>query len=200
MTIKPLLNWLICEIDEMFVFAVDESSKSSKGLPKTVQKRSQVLVTGKVSNPDLELSLSTSEKYLLSLKSVTSEKVRNEIRVLIEAKTFYGFRHALETLSQLITYDPTGKCLRIPGERKLNFSMELNTGHLNTGRHGAFKNWTPFKPKRIKSDLPRVWILNGQISYPHCAGLNPIKVPRKFFCFLSLQKNFLFSRKKFWIS
>ena len=105
----------------MFVFAVDESSKSSKGLPKTVQKRSQVLVTGKVSNPDLELSLSTSEKYLLSVKSVTSEKVRNEIRVLIEAKTFYGFRHALETLSQLITYDPTEKCLRIPGERKVNY-------------------------------------------------------------------------------
>ena len=121
MTIKPLLNWLICEIDEMFVFAVDESSKSSKGLPKTVQKRSQVLVTGKVSNPDLELSLSTSEKYLLSVKSVTSEKVRNEIRVLIEAKTFYGFRHALETLSQLITDDPTEKCLRIPGERKVNY-------------------------------------------------------------------------------
>ena len=28
-------------------------------------------------------------------------------------------------------------------------------------------------------------------------GLDPIKVPRNIFCFLSLQKNFLFSRKKF---
>ena len=135
MTIKPLLNCLICEIDEMFVFAVDESSKSSKGLPKTVQKRSQVLVTGKVSNPDLELSLSTSEKYLLSVKSVTSEKVRNEIRVLIEAKTFYGFRHALETLSQLITYDPMEKCLRIPGERKVNY--RVNQIPANFGESGS---------------------------------------------------------------
>ena len=31
-------------------------------------------------------------------------------------------------------------------------------------------------------------------------GLDPIKVPRKIFCFLILQKNFLFSPKKFWIT
>ena len=31
-------------------------------------------------------------------------------------------------------------------------------------------------------------------------GLDPIKVPRKIFCFLYSQKKFLFSPKKFWIS
>ena len=95
----------------------DEASKFSQGLPKTVQKRSQVLVVAKVGSPDLDLTLRTSEKYSLTIKSFSSEKVRNEVKVLIEADNFYGFRHGLETLSQLITYDPTEKCLRIPGNR-----------------------------------------------------------------------------------
>ena len=95
----------------------DEASKFSQGLPKTVQKRSQVLVVAKVGSSDLDLTLRTSEKYALTIKSFSSEKVRNEVKVLIEADNFYGFRHGLETLSQLITYDPTEKCLRIPGNR-----------------------------------------------------------------------------------
>ena len=95
----------------------DEASKFSQGLPKNVQKRSQVLVVAKVGSPDLDLTLRTSEKYSLTIKSFSSEKVRNEVKVLIEADNFYGFRHGLETLSQLITYDPTEKCLRIPGNR-----------------------------------------------------------------------------------
>jgi len=81
-----------------------------------VQKRSQVLVVAKVGSSDLDLSLRTSEKYSLTIKSFSSEKVRNEIKVLIESDNFYGFRHGLETLSQLITFDPTEKCLRIPGK------------------------------------------------------------------------------------
>jgi hypothetical protein len=99
-----------------FFIPEDDTSKFSQGLPKNVQKRSQVLVMAKVGSSDLDLSLRTSEKYSLSIKSFSSEKARNEIKVLIESDNFYGFRHGLETLSQLITYDPTEKCLRIPGK------------------------------------------------------------------------------------
>ena len=37
-------------------------------------------------------------------------------------------------------------------------------------------------------------------SIKNLPGLDPIKVPRKFFCFLSLQKSFLSFQKKFWFS
>lgn len=88
--------------------------KASQGLPKSIQKRGQVKVIGSVSSPNLELSLKTSEKYYLTIQTVSSEKVRDEIRVTIDADSFFGFRHGLETLSQLITFDPVEKCLRIP--------------------------------------------------------------------------------------
>jgi hexosaminidase len=90
--------------------------ESAKGLPKSLQKRSQILVVGIVANTDLELSQKTSEKYYLTVKSVSTEKVRNEIRVTIDADTFYGYRHGLETLSQLITFDPDEQSLKIPNK------------------------------------------------------------------------------------
>lgn len=49
----------------------------------------------------LELSLETNERYELELSSTDS----NELLARISADTYYGARHGLETLSQLIAYD-----------------------------------------------------------------------------------------------
>ena len=89
-------------------------------MPKVLEKRSQVTVVAMVASSDLDLSLKTSEKYYLTVKTISTEKVRNEIRVTIDADTFYGFRHGLETLSQLITFDPDENCLRIPGKVQIS--------------------------------------------------------------------------------
>ena len=89
-------------------------------MPKVLEKRSQVTVVAIVASSDLDLSLKTSEKYYLTVKTISTEKVRNEIRVTIDADTFYGFRHGLETLSQLITFDPDENCLRISGKVQIS--------------------------------------------------------------------------------
>ncbi len=48
-----------------------------------------------VFSPDLDLSMKTSEKYYLTVKTAASEKARNDVTVTIDADTFYGFRHGL---------------------------------------------------------------------------------------------------------
>lgn len=53
-----------------------------------------------VENESLELSLETNERYELELSSTD-----NELLARISADTYYGARHGLETLSQLIAYD-----------------------------------------------------------------------------------------------
>jgi hypothetical protein len=65
-------GWLTLKIH---LCSGDEVPKSSAGLPATLSKRSQVTVVAVVASADLELSLQTSEKYYLTVKSLASEKV-----------------------------------------------------------------------------------------------------------------------------
>ena len=44
---------------------------------------------------------------------------RDEVIIHIIAQTFYGARHALESLSQLITFDPIENCYKISAKVKL---------------------------------------------------------------------------------
>ena len=74
-------------------------------------KKSHVLVKISVTSKNLDLSLKTKEEYSITINTIVKEdKPRDEIIVVIHANTFYGARHALESLSQLITYDPHEKC------------------------------------------------------------------------------------------
>ena len=59
-------------------------------------------------SPSLELNLFTPEDYVLSLTHYESVS-----RAQILSQTFYGARHALETLSQLIAYDELHDSLQI---------------------------------------------------------------------------------------
>ena len=77
-------------------------------------KKSHVLVKISVTSKNLDLSLKTKEEYSITINTIVKEdKPRDEIIVVIHANTFYGARHALESLSQLITYDPHEKCNHI---------------------------------------------------------------------------------------
>lgn len=57
----------------------------------------------------LELSLETNERYELELLSTDS----NELIARINAATYYGARHGLETLSQLIAFDEFTNQLKV---------------------------------------------------------------------------------------
>lgn len=54
----------------------------------------------KVKTESLDFSLDFDESYTLNIKAEGGD-----VLALIEAETFFGARHALETLSQLIAYD-----------------------------------------------------------------------------------------------
>lgn len=56
----------------------------------------------------MELNLDTDEQYQLQI-----ETVDNEIQVLLRSFNYFGVRHALETLSQLIAYDEFSNQLKV---------------------------------------------------------------------------------------
>lgn len=58
------------------------------------------------------MSLDKSEFYQLVINHTTDE----EVRVIIYADTFFGARHALETMSQLVNYDDVNDSLQIVDE------------------------------------------------------------------------------------
>lgn len=57
----------------------------------------------------LELSLETNEEYELELTEVNG----NELLARINAVTYYGARHGLESLSQLIAFDEFTNQLKV---------------------------------------------------------------------------------------
>merc|ERR1711902_424994 len=71
---------------------------------------------GKIEDDDLSLTTDTDESYSLKIQRVIKDdpgqNVDNVI-VIINAKTYFGARHALETLSQMIGYDDLSDTLLI---------------------------------------------------------------------------------------
>eukprot|EP00095_Tigriopus_kingsejongensis_P003204 maker-scaffold50_size457468-snap-gene-1.13 protein:Tk03204 transcript:maker-scaffold50_size457468-snap-gene-1.13-mRNA-1 annotation:"chitooligosaccharidolytic beta-n-acetylglucosaminidase" len=61
-----------------------------------------------IARESLQLELYTPEDYELELKSSP-----DGVSVHIRATTFFGARHALETLSQMVTFDPLERTLQI---------------------------------------------------------------------------------------
>ena len=73
-------------------------------------KKSELFqVSIEVKSETLTLDFQTDESYKMYLKSNSKEP-----KVFIQAVTVFGARHALETLSQLITYDDLLNQFRIP--------------------------------------------------------------------------------------
>lgn len=89
----------------------------NKGQMKA-SKKADVLVKISVSSKDLDLDLKTDESYSINIDT-RPKSPRDELIVQLKAKTFFGIRHSLETLSQLVTFDPTENCLRISGKVKI---------------------------------------------------------------------------------
>ncbi|KAF5283858.1 hypothetical protein FQA39_LY04678 [Lamprigera yunnana] len=72
-----------------------------------------LIVTVIVKNPsETQLKLTTDESYDLKISQVEGEN----INVTIIAPTYFGGRHGLETLGQLIIYDDIRENLRIPNK------------------------------------------------------------------------------------
>ncbi|XP_066946174.1 chitooligosaccharidolytic beta-N-acetylglucosaminidase-like isoform X2 [Macrobrachium rosenbergii] len=76
------------------------------------EEKQQVFVKIRVSNTGkaTTLRLNTNEAYVLNVKTNETNSLTN---VTIDASTFFGARHALETLSQLIEYDAAKGSLQI---------------------------------------------------------------------------------------
>lgn len=70
-------------------------------------KSIKILIT--VESEDYTLDYDIDESYKLTVDA----RIGTEVSVIISAKTFYGARHALETLSQLIIHDELNNDLKI---------------------------------------------------------------------------------------
>ena len=69
-----------------------------------------VSVTIKVDSEDLSLTTDTEESYELA---ISPSETQSHLEVLITANTYYGARHGMETLGQMITYDDLSDTLQI---------------------------------------------------------------------------------------
>lgn len=81
-----------------------------------------VEVSVKVEDDDLSLTTATDESYSLKIQRVIKDdpgQNQDNVIVIINAKTYYGARHALETLSQLIGYDDLSDTLMIYREASI---------------------------------------------------------------------------------
>jgi len=69
----------------------------------------EIRVTLEVLSGDGSFTTSTDESYSIEILSTNSETVN----IKVVGKTFFGLRHGLETLSQMISYDPASDTLQI---------------------------------------------------------------------------------------
>lgn len=73
-------------------------------------------------HPDKDFTFSTDESYRLTIAKISGS---NSIRALITAINFYGARHGLETLSQLIVYDDIRNEVLIVGSAMIEDEPEF---------------------------------------------------------------------------
>merc|ERR550532_1405366 len=81
-----------------------------------------VQVSIKVEDEDLSLTTETDESYSIKIQRVIKDdpgQTLDNVIVIINAETYYGARHALETLSQLIGYNDLTDTLMIYREASI---------------------------------------------------------------------------------
>lgn len=99
------------EIENRFISQVNAKIPRKQSLRNG---GTQLDVKLEVHDEDTKITLDTDESYKLTI-SVTGTKVN----VKVEAKTYFGARHAIETLSQFIVYDNIRNELQIVGELEM---------------------------------------------------------------------------------
>jgi len=91
-----------------------EKSPFSRQRTSAMVERQRVHVAFSVANPDNKINIDTEEQYTLAVKQNGAPNAKPEdIVVEITAPTYFGARHALETLSQLIAYDDINNAVQI---------------------------------------------------------------------------------------
>ena len=90
------------------------AKKSGNGLPPTESGGTGMLVrfTGLLDLNDVKLTLHTDESYTLTI----TQPDKGILEAEITARTYFGARHALETLSQLIVYDDLRDQIQVPNQ------------------------------------------------------------------------------------
>ncbi|CAL4082622.1 unnamed protein product, partial [Meganyctiphanes norvegica] len=93
--------------------------------------RNKVHIEISISSGDWELKLDTDESYIISIQTSSDATT-----VSVSAKTYYGARHALETLSQMIEYCKENNALYIVKQAMIKDEpafryrgIMLDTGH-----------------------------------------------------------------------
>ena len=62
---------------------------------------------------------STDEGYGLEVETREGGEEGEEVEVTVTADTFFGLRHGLETLSQLVSWNQDRQCLQVTIEREI---------------------------------------------------------------------------------
>ncbi|CAL8095478.1 unnamed protein product [Orchesella dallaii] len=78
-------------------------------------EQNYLAITLTAQNTDTRISLGTDESYNLTISALYGSG-GTQVNVDIVGATYFGVRHGLETLGQLIAYDEFNKCLRIVKE------------------------------------------------------------------------------------
>ena len=107
--VQWLLNGAYSNFQETLVLMLKNQEPDAGQLPKTVNKAS--ININLKSNED-SLSLTTDESYNLKIKSSPDQTT---VTININAVTYFGARHALETVTQLMAYDQDYNSLQIVG-------------------------------------------------------------------------------------
>ncbi|XP_076646966.1 beta-hexosaminidase 1 [Halictus rubicundus] len=95
------------------VLLLRKNAGKSRGTPVKVGGYSMfVRCNGLLETDNVKLTLSTDESYTLAV----SEVDKTVINATITAKSYFGARHAIETLGQLIIYDNLRNQIQIPSE------------------------------------------------------------------------------------
>ncbi|XP_053606493.1 chitooligosaccharidolytic beta-N-acetylglucosaminidase [Plodia interpunctella] len=145
----------------------------------TAEANTSVVVYLTVKSPDLTLTWSTDEEYLLEVQTVG-----NNIAVLIVGETVYGARHGLESFTQLISsdranYDDKKKCgLLLVSETKIKDRPAF--------RHRGFlldtsRNFIPMDDiKRTIDGLAatKMNVFHWHVTDSHSFPLESIRVPQ----------------------
>ena len=111
---SPGIVNLVEETQELFTNNIIKYYPNANATSKDVGHK--VTIEMGISSDEDTLSLTTDESYCLAMSTTASTETTV---VSIEATTFFGARHGLETLSQMIDYDEVDECLQILSDSHL---------------------------------------------------------------------------------
>ena len=152
-----------------------DSFKSAESSNNNNKKKKMLKVSIQIHSKDLTLDLDTEESYELSVNWEDSSN--GAVDVIIKAETFFGARHGLETLSQLISFDPMRKTLQIAADVHVADAPEFKYRGLllDTGRNYFSVASIASIIRGMSYDKLNVlhWHMNEQQSFPFVSKSEP---------------------------